>query len=1826
MWFARQRRMSAPLARSEPPGNEVWIESLEPRLLLSGLAAPAAALSSLNYAIYDVATGGVYYPSEAGKPGDPGTRPLGSSAPVGLTPSQIRTAYGIDQILSGSIHGDGTGQTIAIVDAYDNPSFVSSTDPGFANSDLHKFDLQFGIADPPSFRKLDQTGGTSYPPPDSDWGTEIALDVEWAHAIAPKANIVLIEADSEDDSDLISVAVDTARKLSGVSVVTMSFGRDEWDTDPSLNTYFTTPSGHAGVTFLASTGDGGAPGSYPAYSPNVVAVGGTSLTLSGGAYGSETGWSASGGGQSLYQTEPTYQYGAQTSGWRQTPDVAFDADPNSGVAVYDSYGSGSASPWIQVGGTSLSSPCWAGLVAIADQFRALSSLTALDGLTQTLPTLYQLAASNYHDITSGSNGGYAAGPGYDMVTGLGSPVANLLVPLLAAGPSMVVTTTTPAGGAVLNTKPTDFVINFSDPYLATSVQTTDLHVNGQTPYSFVKTDADTVTFHYLTSPVSVQGAQTMTIAAGAILRASDSRGILAWASSFRYDTTLMAVTSTVPANGTTVTLPMGSLQVTFNEAVGASSIDVGNVALSQGSVVSATLVNSTTVAYTLSGVSSEGTLTVTLPAGALTDAYGNPCAAYSGSFSLDIGTIPYPVPFMPVASGGSLTYSASVAANVGYGSDTDTFTLSLNAGQTITALVVPAAGLRPSVQVKGPGGTVLGTATATAAGKDALLETVAVATTGTYSVTVSSTSVTTGQYTLQVTLNAALESESYGGAANGTRATSQSIDGSFITLSSGVTRGGVLGAADPAPGVLSTESEPNNSTAQADQAYANFTSYSGNQYQMGIRGTISTGTDVDWFKLGSMDVGDVLTVSESGTASSRGTLTDPYLELYRYNSGTPTLITSDDDGGVSPDSLIYQFSIGTADTYYIVAESYGGATGAYDLGLWLENTATAPTTGGTLTTETESNNTAATANNASTSWRAVQYLSQTGGTITTGDVDYFAYQFTAGDLVSTDVVSTSGLYPQSWLLNSSGSTLALEDGTSAYTGASSPIYSYRIPTTGTYYLEVGSYIDTGSYTARAYLSTATPPPVPSANLDYYSVTLAAGDVVSLALAALGSGTIHLGLENSGGTTVASGTTGPTNLTEAISSFTVSAAGIYYARVSGSQAVPYSLVLTRNVALDTEPNDTSGTAQTITIATGQTTALVLGNVEPGPAGVEPDNYAVGTALTGVVPGITLSTVGDPGPVTADQSPFTSTGSQVFGNSGGYYWSDTVFLRADFATPVSSVSLDLVPDDNYDPGFLKAYNSAGTLLQDLETLQPPYPGFLTMTITRSTADIAYVVAGAQNGQMILFDHLVAGGGNSGNDYYAIQGRAGSALTLATTTPGDGANQALNTLDPKIELYDPSGTLVASDDNSGPDGRNARLTCTLAATGRYVVHVLGVNKTAGDYMLSATVNAHVAGRYIFYNNSYFDGNNPAANAADDVAIASDKQALLPGGTASFANYTSYSRGINGIMVDIGGLAAAVTAADFTFKVGNSNTPGSWGSAATPASVTVRSGAGVGGSDRVTILWADNAIQNTWLQITVLSDTATGLAANDVFYFGNAVGETGNSTTDAVVDGSDFSGVRDHPRNFLNRSPVTYAYDINRDSFVDGTDLVLARDNTTTVLNALKLITVPGGTGSSPSEASIASPAADAGAPSISALGPSEAAVGVSHASATIVIELPLAGVNTGGLPLVGISGGERSAPAIGAALGNERAAQPVIGQAAAGGMAVYLSSPIPAALVGVVYPRTPETGQLPAMMRLAWSMPAPGGPALDGDAAGVSVLGLSDVLAPAMPADVLDGGIHR
>ena len=245
------------------------------------------------------------------------------------------------------------------------------------------------------------------------------------------------------------------------------------------------------------------------------------------------------------------------------------------------------------------------------------------------------------------------------------------------------------------------------------------------------------------------------------------------------------------------------------------------------------------------------------------------------------------------------------------------------------------------------------------------------------------------------------------------------------------------------------------------------------------------------------------------------------------------------------------------------------------------------------------------------------------------------------------------------------------------------------------------------------------------------------------------------------------------------------------------------------------------------------------------------------------------------------------------------------------------------------------------------------------------------------------------------------------------------------------------------SGMTGSGTVVASLAAGVAHDVAGNASAASTSDDNSVNYLAPTQIAGTYVFYNNCKWDGHSgltngdPAANQWDDNAIAPDKTPLLPGGTGSFGNYTSYTKGLNGLMVDIAGLAGRTpTAADFQFKVGNTNTPSSWAAAPPPSSVTVRPGAGVGGSDRVTVIWADNAIYNTWLQVTVLADANTGLTANSVFYWGNQRAETGNNLGNTRVDANDVSAIQAY-YSYFNSVSITSPYDVNRDKSVSAGDV---------------------------------------------------------------------------------------------------------------------------------------------------------------------------------------------
>ena len=320
-----------------------------------------------------------------------------TKTPGGLTPTQIKSFYNLPQ--TGG-HG-----TIVIVGAYDDKTI---------EKDLNDFSKQFILPVCTTangcFEKHLMINGEKT---NSGWAMETTLDVEWAHAIAPNAKILLVEATTPSGVNLLK-AVDYAASVKDASAISMSWGGAEFPEEVSLDSHFKSVSG---APFFASSGDNGAGASWPAASPYVIGVGGTTIFLkSDKTFFKENAWAGSGGGVSIYEKEPSFQNDysiSKTGGMRAIPDVSYDADPVSGFSIIR------GGKWYVVGGTSAGAPQWAAIAALGSILNIANLYSDKSGAND---------ANYFRDITAGSNGdcGYycSARKHYDYVTGLGSPLTD----------------------------------------------------------------------------------------------------------------------------------------------------------------------------------------------------------------------------------------------------------------------------------------------------------------------------------------------------------------------------------------------------------------------------------------------------------------------------------------------------------------------------------------------------------------------------------------------------------------------------------------------------------------------------------------------------------------------------------------------------------------------------------------------------------------------------------------------------------------------------------------------------------------------------------------------------------------------------------------------------------------------------------------------------------------------------------------------------------------------------------------------------------------------------------------------------------------------------------------------------------------------------------------------------------------------------------------------------------------------------------------------------------------------------------------------------------
>jgi subtilase family serine protease len=329
--------------------------------------------------------------------------PATTAAPAGYGPADLAGAYAIPA-------GGGAGQTIAIVDAYNDPT---------AEPDLGVYRSQFGLSACTTangcFRKVNQSGGTTSPRSNGGWAQEISLDLDMASAVCPNCKILLVEANSAQFTDL-AAAVDTAARL-GANAISNSYGGAEFSQETSAT--YASHYNHPGIAITASSGDSGYGAQFPAASGYVTAVGGTTLSRAGNSRGwSETAWSGAGSGCSAYVAKPSWQTDTGCSR-RTIADVSAVANPSTGVSVYDSTRYQGSSGWMVFGGTSVAAPIIGSLYALAGNAAAVNY--------GSYPYSHRSALN---DILSGSNGTCSpaylctAGAGFDGPTGLGTPIGT----------------------------------------------------------------------------------------------------------------------------------------------------------------------------------------------------------------------------------------------------------------------------------------------------------------------------------------------------------------------------------------------------------------------------------------------------------------------------------------------------------------------------------------------------------------------------------------------------------------------------------------------------------------------------------------------------------------------------------------------------------------------------------------------------------------------------------------------------------------------------------------------------------------------------------------------------------------------------------------------------------------------------------------------------------------------------------------------------------------------------------------------------------------------------------------------------------------------------------------------------------------------------------------------------------------------------------------------------------------------------------------------------------------------------------------------------------
>lgn len=1005
-----------------------------------------------------------------------------------------------------------------------------------------------------------------------------------------------------------------------------------------------------------------------------------------------------------------------------------------------------------------------------------------------------------------------------------------------------VTLTSPFVGGIETEPVNEFRVDFSQEFVPATVNAGDFRVNGIPANRVSILDADSLSFTYNVSPVTAQGTQVMTMAAGALTSAVDGKDSVPFEGAFFFDTLRMSVVSIEPAEGSSVELPFTSVVVHFNEAIDPASVAAGDLRLNQGSVGGVEILDADSLRFQLSDITHEGTLNLVFEEGVLLDNFGNPSKPHTGALQMDFGVVPFPGAFAPVSPLGSLAYAATATGIIGTSGDMDTFTLKIEAGQLLAVQAFSAAGWQPRVVVRNAQGDVVASGGGGAASQTLLLPAVEIVQAGVFTLEVSAPDGSTGEFTLQPLLNATHEAEEQSGATNDSLATAQLLQEAFTSPNGVAERALVIGKADAAGNAM-VEREPNATNTTATVLNGNFLAPAGDLYQLEIDAAQGDSADTDWFGLGTLEAGDVLTITLSGVGSDRGTLDDPLLFVYVRTAVGETFLTSDDDAGPGTDSRIYRYTLPTTGAYFIEAQDFVFAsTGSYDLTVLLENQGPAPATTDATSAESEPNNSIATAHDVSASWRKVVRQSTTSGNIArSDDVDYYRAELKAGDLLTVDVQSALGWQPSVELYGSRGLAVAVDRGDD-FTGRAS-VYAFRVVVGGSYYMRVGAAFGTGDYELNLFVSSENPPVLAVAAADYYSIELAAGQSLSLAIDATNPQPIALELHDAAGNLLASGLSG-VSADQSINDFRAPSDGTYYAVVSASRGPSYRLLAARDATIELERNDRPASAQFVESRAVDGVQHVLGRFNPS----QPEVTTFSELPLPSVDDLRFNHVTFDFKVGGVDSP-----DAVFGRGGPGVtkYSDGIGLEGDasgiltfeFEVPTASLRFSaLLSVGGTVPNgvIVDLYDAAGSLITVIP-LELRDQGFFyaEALFEYSGAEVARAVLNFNESVAFRFflDDLTYELGTR-FDLYSVTVAELGTLILETQTPGDADGAPFNDVNPQLRLLDSAGNVLAADDDSAADGRNARIAYAIPR-GVHTLYVeVGASTTEpnseGDYLL--------------------------------------------------------------------------------------------------------------------------------------------------------------------------------------------------------------------------------------------------------------------------------------------------------------------------------------------------------------------------------------------------------